>query len=86
MFGIIDPFYADTSRIDWSSSDPEVATVEPYSYVRPDYEEGRADTTSLMNHRVVTGKSAGTAVITAVVNDPVSGQTFTVTCEVTVEP
>lgn len=86
MFGIIDPFCADTSRIDWSSSDPEVATVEPYSYVRPNYEEGRADTTSLMNHRIVTGKSAGTAVITAVVNDPVSGQIFTATCEVTVEP
>lgn len=82
LFGIIAPFYADTSTVKYHSSNTDVAKVEPYSYVRP--ESSEAATTNMITKQVVTGKQAGTATITVVVDDPISGKTFTQTCNVTV--
>lgn len=82
LFGIIAPFHADTSTVKYHSSNTDVVKVEPYSYVRPDSSE--ASTTNMITKQVVTGKRAGTATITAVVDDPISGRTFTQTCNVIV--
>lgn len=86
IFGMIEPAYAETSRITWYSDNTDVASVDTFSFTRPSYQAGEYHTYYMVPQKVVTGHKAGTANLLAVVEDPVSGKTYTATCQVVVNP